>query len=742
MTRAPTISPADRALSARRWTVLGLAAIVILTLLAYMPVLVDGGFIWDDDDYITRNPLLHDLDGLGRLWIPGKTHQYYPVVFTTFWVEYQLWGLDPTGYHLVNVLLHIANALLVWRIMRLLRIPGAWLIGAVFALHPVHVESVAWITERKNILSGLFYLLAALAYFRFDPVHRAASDNEFDRRPARRWGAYGLAMFLFVLALLSKSVTCSLPAALALVLVLKRHRLTIARLAPLVPMFIVGLIAALHTASLERTSVGAIGAEFDYGLIERLLIASRSFWFYIQKMILPWPVMFIYPRWEPDAAAVAGWIFTAGAIVLGVATVVALMRGRRGLFVALAFFAGTIFPALGFFNVYPHRYSFVADHFNYLASIGFLALAIASIAVLLRSERRLALVAVVILLPCFAITWTQSATYKSAETVWRDTIAKNDTAWIAYTNLSNILLRRINDRMRSGRTDEIPPLLEEARALAARSVELKPDSPNGLSGLAETYRLTGDLDRALTLQREAIAHAEARLGDVPIDLYPPIMATHYFDLGRVLQLLERYDEAIAAYERAIAIEPRHVVARLELAKLLVAAGRLREAAAQYRAVLEKQPGRFEAAANLARISEELGEFDDAARWYTRAAEAAPTRDQQLQIVIKYIRFLATCPDGRLRDPARAVELAEGLASGPFRDDPGRLGLLASVYADVGRTDDAIRTYEKAIESAERLGAPALAEQIRARLRMLRDGEAEPDGPAAPGGAPESGGRSR
>ena len=215
----------------------GLLVILGATFLAYSPVW-QCAYIWDDDDYVTKNVHLRTLDGLWRLWIPKTTRQYYPAVFSTFWLEYQLWGLRPLGFHLVNVLLHAVNGILVWRIAARLKIPGAWMIGAVFALHPVHVESVAWITERKNVLSGLFYLSSMLAYLRFDRLRGTARLQQVADILGSGWRWYVLSLALFVLALLSKSVTCSLPAALILVMLWQRKPFTIAQLAPLAPMFV------------------------------------------------------------------------------------------------------------------------------------------------------------------------------------------------------------------------------------------------------------------------------------------------------------------------------------------------------------------------------------------------------------------------------------------------------------------------------------------------------------------------
>ena len=252
---------------ARKLIAIGVFVIVAMTLLAYSRAPFNG-FIWDDETYVQNNMLLRDIDGLQKIWIPRQTPQYYPMVFSTFWIEYQLWELNPLGYHTTNVILHLLNALLLWGIFRVLKFPLAtgWLIAALFAVHPVHVESVAWITERKNVLSGFFYLTAALAYLRFDAIR----DGEVEGKESKEaWGWYGLSLPLFVLALLSKSVTCSLPAALILIMLGQRKTLSPTRILTLIPMFIVGFIAAMHTARIEREVVGAKGADFVFSFFEK-----------------------------------------------------------------------------------------------------------------------------------------------------------------------------------------------------------------------------------------------------------------------------------------------------------------------------------------------------------------------------------------------------------------------------------------------------------------------------------------
>src|SRR5438132_2424157 len=280
-------------------------ALMLLTLAAYAPTF-NGTFLWDDDEYITTNETLKSLSGLPRIWLePGATSQYYPLVFSTFWVEYRLWGLEPIGYHLVNTLLHGMNAILLWLMLRRLGVPGGWFAAALFAVHPVHVESVAWIQERKNVLSGLFYFAAALAYLRYvnlgDEVSGEAVAENGKRLGSRAW--YAPALVLAVCAFFSKTSACTLPAALALVLWWKRSRLWARDWLALAPYFILAIACGLITVWVEKSFVGARGEEFSLSWPERFVVAGRAVWFYAGKLAWPWPLTLIYPRWEIDAGA-------------------------------------------------------------------------------------------------------------------------------------------------------------------------------------------------------------------------------------------------------------------------------------------------------------------------------------------------------------------------------------------------------------------------------------------------------
>jgi hypothetical protein len=281
--------------AARSWSRGGALALLVLVLLAYTPAL-DAGFVWDDDDYVTANVTLRSVTGLARIWVePGAVPQYYPMAFTSLWLDYRLWGMRPFGYHLVNVLLHGLNAVLLWRLLVMLAVPGAWLAAAVFAVHPVHVESVAWVTERKNVLSGAFYLGAFLAYLRFAPPGGRGAGPV-------AWRAYAAALALFVLAMLSKTVTCTLPAALLIVLWWKRPRLAARDVLPLLPFFALGLGLSLVTIWMEKHHVGAQGADWALSAVDRCLIAARALWFYLGKLVWPAPLVFNYPRWRSSSS--------------------------------------------------------------------------------------------------------------------------------------------------------------------------------------------------------------------------------------------------------------------------------------------------------------------------------------------------------------------------------------------------------------------------------------------------------
>ncbi len=527
----------------RRHVLGGMGALFLGTLVAYIPA-YRADFIWDDDEYITTNQAVQRPEGLGQIWFkPGATVQYYPLVFSTFWIEHALWGLDPLGYHVVNVALHGVNAVLVWLVLRRLELPGAWFVAALFALHPVQAESVAWVTERKNTLSGLFYLLSALAYLRFRPLAAAAPA----RTGARTY--YVLALLAFLGALLSKTMTLSLPAALLLVTWWKRRRVSFNDVLPLVPMLLIGLGLGALTLGMERYHVVAQGPEWELTLLQRGLIAGRALWFYAAKLLWPVNLSFVYPRWKIDELAPAAYVYPAAA--LGLPVVLWLVRRHigRGPLVAVLIYGGTLLPVLGFLNYYYMRYSFVADHFQYIAGLGPLALAGGGVAAALRragpvARRTARAVGAVVLVLLAVGVWQRSRVFHDVETLWRDTLARDPECKIAHYNLGNYL----KDHGQ----------LTEAVAHYEAAVRIRPDDADARNNLGGAY---------MDLQRFADAERTLREAlQLKTNLSPEFAR---FNLGLLCQRTGRLDEAIEHYLRGLEIKPGVEPARRDLAALLV-----------------------------------------------------------------------------------------------------------------------------------------------------------------------------
>jgi tetratricopeptide (TPR) repeat protein len=333
----------------------------------------------------------------------------------------------------------------VWLLLLVLTklaVPGRLFAVALFACHPVMVESVAWVTERKNVLSLAFYLGSLLAYLRFWPIQ--ASEGRAARQlAATSWLFYALALVSFSMALLSKSVTCSLPAAILLLIYWKKGRIQVADVLPVIPFFIIGLAAGLHTSHLEKINVGAVGAEWEMSFLESSLVAGRSLMFYAGKLVWPDQLMFNYPRFAIDSGVWWQYLSPMGALAAIVIAFLWREKIGRGAFVGLSLFAGTLFPALGFIAVYPFRYSFVADHFQYHASIGILVLIAAaadSLAARLRRENLTFAVACLVVLALSIMTSLACRKYENAETLYRNILSEHEVSWFAHNNLGAELI--------------------------------------------------------------------------------------------------------------------------------------------------------------------------------------------------------------------------------------------------------------------------------------------------------------
>jgi len=532
------------------------ATLAAWTIFAYWPAW-HGGFIWDDDRYVTHNYLLIAPDGLRRIWFSlDAPSQYFPLAYTVLRIERSLWDLNPVGYHWVNILLHLGNALLVWCILARLKVPGAWLAAAIFALHPVQVESVGWISELKNVLMGFFFLLTLLTWIEYvDATHK------------HRRILYLAALVFYLLALSAKATACTLPAALLLVLWLKQKPIGRRALLEIIPFVVLALGIGLVAVWWEKYHQGT-RMLVSLGPVERLLVASRAVWFYLGKIFWPAKLTFIYPQWriDPTNPIAYSWpIAVAVAVVL-------IFYGRRffgrSVEVAALFFMMTLGPLLGFVMLYTFRYTFVADHYQYLASIGPIALASAGLVTLSRSSKTLQWPVVA---GCFAIlgflsvlTWRQSATYHDLETLWRTTIAKNPGCWMAYNNLGVIQFENGN--------------VEDAIGKYQQSLGLHPDYPEAHYNLGSALLQKGDAD-------EAIRHCEEALKIQPNEPDAHIV------LGNAFMAKQEVDRAIAHYLQALHVRPDDSNAHYNLGTALKQKGDAERAAQEYEKALELERDR-------------------------------------------------------------------------------------------------------------------------------------------------------
>ena len=530
------------------------AALAAWTIFAYWPAW-HGGFIWDDDRYVTHNYLLIAPDGLRRIWFSlDAPSQYFPLAYTVLRIERSLWDLNPVGYHWVNILLHLGNALLVWSILARLKVPGAWLAAAIFALHPVQVESVAWISELKNVLMGFFFLLTLLTWIEYvDATHK----------PRRI--LYVAALVFYLLALSAKATACTLPAALFLVLWLKQRPIGRRPLLEIIPFVVLALGIGLVAVWWEKYHQGT-RMLVSLGPVERLLIASRAIWFYLGKIFWPAKLTFIYPQWriDPTSPIAYSWpIAVAVALVL-------IFYGRRffgrSVEVAALFFMMTLGPLLGFVMLYTFRYTFVADHYQYLASIGPIALASAGLVTLSRLSRTLQRLvggtSFAILIGLGLLTWQQSATYRDAETLWRTTIAKNPGCWMAYNNLGVVQFEKGN--------------VEDAIEKYQQSLGLHPDYPEAHYNLGSALLQNGYAD-------EAIRHCEEALKIQPNEPDAHIV------LGNAFMAKQDVDRAIAHYEQALTLRPEDSNAHYNLGIALQEKGETDRAAREYEKARQYEP---------------------------------------------------------------------------------------------------------------------------------------------------------
>jgi protein O-mannosyl-transferase len=557
--------------------------LVFIIFIAYLPTLY-GGFVWDDGNYIYGNHLLRNAQGLWKIWfhptsIALESH-YWPLVYTTYWLEYRVWNLVAFGYRLDNLILHIINTLLIWVILRRISVSYAWIAAAIFGLHPVHVESVSWIIERKDVLSGMFYLLAFLSYLQFEK-----NGN---------WKIYTLGLFSFVCAMLSKSIVVSLPVALFLYLWWKNDSLNKKQWVSLIPFFVIALIMALVDMKYAHHQNPA---KFGLSFIERCIIAGHGIWFYVGKLVWPTDIMAVYPLWKINSHSL-GQILFPGTLVL-IIVILWLLRNRigKGPLVAVVFFIATVGPTLGFIDFDYMVHSYVADRFQYLASIGLITLFVTCIGQILHPNQNILIAGTgVICILLGILTWRQTLTYKDTETLFRHNLALNPNSLAAHINLGNVFFDRGD--------------YQDAKEQYYQVLKIRPDFAQAHNNLGNILEREGKLEQAI---------AELNL---TLQLKPDY-AEAYNNLGIVLELQGKMKEAVDDYNKALQLKPDYADPHNNLGNILAKQGKNQEAVEQYIEALNIEPNYPEVCNNLAIVLAKQGKLNEAITQYLEALRLRP-----------------------------------------------------------------------------------------------------------------------
>ena len=625
-------------------------ALGLLIVAAYLRAM-GGEFLWDDDAHITANAVIVGPLGLKEIWTTSAAN-YFPLVLTNFWFQHALWGLNPVGYHIVTLAFHVGAALLLWRVLVTMRVPGAWLGAALWALHPVQVESVAWICELKNTQSAVFFLAALLFFMRWSAARGGAAATAGSTR------TYGLALGFALAAVLSKPSTVMLPVALVLGWWWQHRRFPWREAGWFVPFFALSGLVAGWTIWEQKFHSGAIGPEWSQTWAERCIIAGQAVWFYLGKLAWPFELTFIYPRWAPDASDPLSYV--PGVLVVAGLVGLWWRRERQPAgFVAGFYFVGLLFPILGFFSVYFFRYSFVGDHFQYLASMAPLAGVGAGLAII-GSRRILTAVGGSLVIGLTVLTVMQCGEYLNREALWRATVARNPQATMAWVHLGDVLAK-------SNRK-------AEAMECFRRALVLNPKHPEAHNHVAIEYLLQGKTAEGIAALERAIASRPKF----------PVARTN---LGVTLMKQGRAKEALPHFESAIESWPASPEARVNLANALAAVGRAAEAVEQYEVALKLDANYPGLRDHYGIALVEAGRSAEAVTQFEAALKAQPNDARVHRNLAIELRGLGRLPEA-LAHFETAIRLEPDRAE--THDDYG------VALAAAGRTAEAVAQYQTAL----------------------------------------------
>jgi tetratricopeptide (TPR) repeat protein len=639
-------SPASR--PPGRWRAWGTGALIILlTAACYWPAL-RGEFIYDDDATLTGNALVQAPDGLKKFWTSTEQMDYWPVTYSSLWFEWRLWGMDSTGYHVTNLVLHLAAVFLLWAALRRLHVPGAWLAALLFAVHPVNVEAVAWIAQRKTVLAVVFYFAAVLAFAKAGLADREAPPARLSGS-ARAWYAASLAAFL--LGMLSKGSVATAPLIL-LALIWWRRPVEWRDARRLTPFFAIAGILALVNVWFQTHGSSEVIRSATW--LERGLGAAAVVWFYLGQALAPLRLIFIYPQWDIRADEWRWWLPLLAA--LGLTGWLVWRRhtgwGRPAL-VAWLCFAAALVPVMGLVDIYFMKYALVADHYEYVALPAVLALAAAGWARWYAdspaARAPAALVAATVVAALAFLSWRQAQLYQNLATLYPAAAAANPESWSLRYDLGTL-------RLSQGRYDD-------AQAELEASLRLEPGTKKALNNLGMVWLEQGQWAKAKMAFDLALRN----------DLGSPAAEPPGIPDYRRLNILHDFSQASN-----------------NLAFTLLQLGKVEEAVAQSRATLRLDPGNAEAQSNLGNGLLELGRTQEAIAELQQAAQARPNLPEtHFDLSRAYLRA------GDF--PAEIAQLQQALGLRP--NDPKARNNLANALFKTGRVKDAIPQYQEAVRES-------------------------------------------
>ena len=670
--------------------VLGLI-LLLLVFLVYVPVWW-ARYSWDDSLLITANPCVVGPLGLKEIWTTNAA-DICPLTITTFWVEHALWGVRPLPYHLANVVLHGASTFLLWRVLRDLRIPGAWLGAAIWAVHPVQVETVVWISETKNTLSAVFFLLTI---FFFIKGQRAKNNGQGE---LSSWSEM-LTLLCAILAMTSKSSTVILPAVLCLCAWWIEGRWRWLNLVRVLPIGLVSVLVSLLSVWTQKHQGLTEGLNQARGWPERLATAGDAVWFYLGKLLCPYPLMTIYPRWQIDSSQWLSWWPLVGALVVLVVLWCMRRSWLRGLFFTWLFFLIALFPVLGLMNMSFFIYSFVADHFQYLASMGPLVLVGVGLTrlstiVFPENPRLQMTVYAGLLLVLGALSWDRAWAYENPKTLWADAVAKNPDCWVGYNGLGAALLAE-------KRADEAALLLQKALAINPNYVAAR-------NNLGNAFLQKGEVDKAMAEYQKAVeikpndAEAHNNLGvafiqkkqadkalqqyQMAVEIKPNYAAAHN-NLGNTFLDMQEVDKAIEQFQKALEINPVFAEAHYNLGNAFFQKGRIGEAIEQFQKTLEINPFHGQVRNNLGLALMRAGRVDEAMMQFQGAQKANPNdpkADNNLGLVFLQKGQVSEA----IEQFQRALKINPRMAEIHTN--------LGDALAQEGRGNEAVEQFQKAVE---------------------------------------------